>query len=284
MSRRTPNTTPSSAALAAAAVLALACWAAPAAAQEAPPATASATTARGTPPEALASATQLVVVTTPGWDATTGVLQRFARERPGSPWRAEGGPVPVVVGRSGLAWGVGFDEIAGAGAGTAGPRKREGDGRSPAGAFPLGRAFGFAPAATAPLRLPYLPLTAGIECVDDPESDHYNRLVDRASVSEPDWRSAERMREIGVYRLGVVVDYNADPPTPGRGSCIFLHIWGGPRSTTAGCTALDAGELTTVVEWLDPRANPALVQLPAPVYARLREEWALPEMLARTLP
>jgi zinc D-Ala-D-Ala dipeptidase len=227
----------------------------------------------------LARAQQLVVVTTPGWDATTGELRRFVRDGIASPWRRVGSAVPIVVGRTGLAWGAGFDRLAAAGLPTAGPRKKEGDGRSPAGVYSFGQAFGFAPAASMRwLRLPYLRLTPSTECVDDQRSVHYNAVVDRNAVARVDWRSSERMRQIDVYRLGVIVDYNGAPAIKGRGSCIFFHIWSGPRSTTAGCTALDATELRQLMTWLDPRARPAVVQVPAAIYARMRREWGLPAL------
>ncbi|MGH7616818.1 MAG: hypothetical protein ACREPM_06285, partial [Gemmatimonadaceae bacterium] len=169
-------------------------------------------------------AQQLVVVTTPGWDSTTGVLRRFERARAGDAWRAVGAVTPIVVGRTGLAWGVGFDAVAGAQ--SSAPRKREGDGRSPAGAFPLDTAFGFEPlSAASALRVPYVSLTDQTDCVDDASSMHYNTVVARDGVPRVDWSSAERMRTIDQYRLGVIVGYNAAPPMPGRGSCIFLHIW-----------------------------------------------------------
>src|SRR5262245_39703075 len=58
-------------------------------------------------PEAamLAGSRQLVVVRTPGWDSTSGTLQRYVRSRADEAWRADGLAIPVVVGRSGLAWG-----------------------------------------------------------------------------------------------------------------------------------------------------------------------------------
>jgi D-alanyl-D-alanine dipeptidase len=157
------------------------------------------------------------------------------------------------------------------------PIKHEGDGKSPAGAFPLDTAFGFATRADLPwVRLPYAALQPGSDCVDDETSAHYNTVVNRATVPRIDWNSAEHMRQIGQYRLGVIVGYNAAPPIPGRGSCIFLHIWGGPSSTTAGCTALDASELESLMRWLDSARRPAFVQLPAIEYDRLRSAWGLP--------
>ena len=236
------------------------------------PSVAAATAAIVAPPPPLARAQQLVLVVTADWNATTGTLRRFARGDASDAWRAEAAWVPVVIGRTGLAWG---DESLAAALGQ--PIKHEGDGRSPAGAFPLDTAFGFAARSELSwLRLPYAALTPGADCVDDESSAYYNTVVDRATVPRVDWNSAEHMRQIAQYRLGVIVGYNAAPPARGRGSCIFLHIWSGPSSTTAGCTALDAGALESLMRWLDRAQHPVLVQLPAAEYDRLRSAWHLP--------
>ena len=224
-------------------------------------------------PAPLRSSRQLVVVTTRDWDAVGGVLRRFERRGAASRWTQVGGDVPVVVGRTGLAWGVGAVALSAA----EGPRKKEGDGKAPAGVFRLGSAFGFAPAReTAWLRLPYLPLTSSIECVDDTASRRYNLIVDRAALKEVDWNSSERMREVEGYRWGLTVAHNAAPPTPGLGSCIFLHVWAAPDKGTAGCTAMEQPNLEALLRWLDPAKAPLLVQLPEAEYARLRADWRLP--------
>jgi D-alanyl-D-alanine dipeptidase len=214
------------------------------------------------PPEAR----QLVVVVTPGWEATTGTLRRF--EGDGGTWTEAGAPIPVVVGRSGLGWGRGLHPD-----GQVGPQKREGDGRAPAGVFPLTEAFGYAPEEETGLH--YLEATEDLECVDDPASAHYNALLDRTTVA-PDWESHEEMRRSDdLYRLGVVVAHN-QPAVPGAGSCIFLHVWAGPRSTTSGCTAMAGDAMDDVAAWLDAEAAPVLVQLPEAEYDRRRAAWALP--------
>jgi L,D-peptidoglycan transpeptidase YkuD (ErfK/YbiS/YcfS/YnhG family) len=221
----------------------------------------------------LSFATQLVVVTTAGWDSTVGELRRFSRDNPYSYWRQEARVVPIVVGKTGLAWGVGFDSNAVAGE----PHKREGDGRSPAGLFSIDTAFGFAPADSIRwVHLSYVPLTSNSECVDDTASVHYNTVVDRSAVLSVDWQSSEKMRKVAQYQLGAIIGYNAAPPVKARGSCIFFHIWKGPRSTTVGCTALDSIELTRLLEWLDPKAQPVVVQVPAAVYPRLRDRFGFP--------
>ncbi|HYD53974.1 MAG TPA: hypothetical protein VEA99_15165, partial [Gemmatimonadaceae bacterium] len=66
------------------------------------------------------------------------------------------------------------------------------------------------------------------------------------------------------------------PPRAGRGSCIFLHLWDGPQSVTAGCTAMEEPHLRALARWLDLARRPALVQLTAGAYAERREGWGLP--------
>lgn len=215
---------------------------------------------------------QIVVVITPSWTSTKGTMQRFERAMPTSEWRSLGSAVPAVVGRTGIAWGVGFDGIS-----AEGPHKHEGDGKAPAGVFPLDTAFGFAPRDSMPtVKLPYVQLLPTTDCVDDVASAHYNTVVDKQSVTRVDWNSAEHMREVAQYKIGVIVGYNAAPPVKGRGSCIFLHIWGGPDSHTAGCTAFDEAKLRDLMMWLDPTKRPLVVQLTVNDYANLRVRWKLP--------
>jgi D-alanyl-D-alanine dipeptidase len=223
------------------------------------------------PLDLLHSARQLVLVVTPGWDDVRGEVRRFERRATGEAWRAVGAPTSIVVGKNGSAWDPLVDPV------VPGPVKAEGDGRSPAGIFTLGTAFGFAPAAEASwTKLPYLHLTEGIECVDDVKSSVYNQLVDRRTVKTPDWSSSEKMREVApAYQWGVVVNYNS-PATAGRGSCIFLHIGGEGGKGTAGCTAMPQADLESVMSWLDPKLQPVLVQFPRAVYDKLKSSWQLP--------
>ena len=226
------------------------------------------------PQAPLDASEQIVVVVTPNWTSTIGTMQRFERATPASAWSSLESAIPVVVGRTGIAWGVGFD-----GASAEGPHKHEGDGKAPAGVFPLDTAFGFAPRdSMRVVKLPYVQLLPTADCVDDTASAHYNTVVDKASVPRVDWNSAEHMREVAQYKIGVIVGYNAAPPVKGRGSCIFLHIWTGPDSHTAGCTAFDEAELRDVMQWLDPAKQPLLVQLTANDYASLQVRWKLPAL------
>lgn len=217
--------------------------------------------------------TQMVLVTTEGWDSVGAVLLRYERAGAGQPWRQVGQAIPAAVGRTGLAWGEGLHPEPGEG-----PRKREGDGKAPAGVYALSSAFGYATVAEAAwVRMPYVQSDESVECVDDGRSRYYNRRVDRDTIAQPDWTSHEEMRRPDhLYRWGVWVDHNSNPPRPMGGSCIFLHVWAGPGAATSGCTAMREEDLLQVLRWLDPRARPVLVQLPRAQHASRRAAWGLP--------
>ena len=225
-------------------------------------------------PEAMAESGQLILVTTSGWNAVDGEMRLYERDSINDHWKAVGEKIPTVVGRNGMAWGRGLH----GGATGEGPVKQEGDGRSPAGVFSLSSAFGYAPPEQAgEVKLPYVQAAATLECVDDPQSAHYNRIVDRAGVENPDWKSSERMRrDDDQYRWGVVVDHNAQG-APGCGSCVFLHIWEAPGKGTSGCAAMNSSSMEDVLRWLDAKERPVLVQLPQAEFERLRTAWGLPD-------
>ena len=225
----------------------------------------------------LAGSRQMMVVTTPDWNAINGTLQRYERKTVASRWQPVGAAIPIVVGRTGLAWGRGLHGDTETLAQTKDPRKREGDGKAPAGIFKLSSAFGYA-AFDKRIKLPYRQSRAATQCVDDPQSSLYNQLVERDRVAKPDWQSYEDMRrQDDQYRWGVFVEHNAGAQRqPSGGSCIFLHIWAGATTGTSGCTAMEAALMEEVLYWLDPKQQPALVQLTTTDYTRLKGKWLLP--------
>lgn len=215
---------------------------------------------------------QAVVVATKDWSATQGAARLFERKDVRSKWKTNGDGFPVVVGRSGLAWST--DSA------IEGPfvSKKEGDGKAPAGFFPLTLVFG---TSTRPRQLtyPYLQLGKFTECVDDVNSVHYNKIVDRIKVGNFDWKSSEKMFDIRPeYDLGVFVAYNTYPVRPGDGSCIFLHIWKDGATATSGCTAMERIKLERIIAWLDNAKNPYLIQLPEAEYRRFKKKWNLPSI------
>jgi len=118
--------------------------------------------------------------------------------------------------------------------------KREGDGATPAGAFPFRRVLWRADRLPAPpTRLPASPIAPDDGWCDDPALPEYNRPVRLpfAGSREEMWRAD------GVYDVVVVIGHNDDPVVPGAGSAVFVHLTRPDRTPTAGCVALDAPDL-----------------------------------------
>ena len=209
---------------------------------------------------------QLVVVKNEHWDDTTAVMQRFERCCEGRPWKQVGSNIRVNLGRTGLAWGE-SPLMEGLQFPKGQLQKREGDGRSPAGVFPILKAFGHpkAPKGYDLSNLPFMKVKHE-QCVDDKNSPYYNQVVDPAEVGGVSWDSAETMK-ISLYELGLVVGHNCPKAKPGFGSCIFFHLQGGPNQPTAGCTSMTRKDLTDLCLWLKRDKSPILIQLPVDVYA-----------------
>jgi L,D-peptidoglycan transpeptidase YkuD (ErfK/YbiS/YcfS/YnhG family) len=226
-----------------------------------------------------ANSSQMILVLTDSVSANQGKLIRFQRASASAPWQQIGMAIPIALGRNGMAWGRGLHTADT----TVMPFKREGDGRSPAGVFTLSAAFGQVPKEQLlDIKMPYIYLMDGVECVDDPASRFYNQMVDTNKVDAVDWHSSEKMWHPGIwYRWGAVVDHNKTPVVPGAGSCIFLHNWSEPGETTAGCTAMAPEQMKGIILWLDPDKHPVLVQLPFPLYQRYRQSWQLPAWTPR---
>lgn len=221
----------------------------------------------------LSSHHQLLVVTTSDWNEIQGTIQLFERDRDGCSWIAIGQSMPAVIGKNGLAWGIGLHPHH-----SVPLEKREGDKKSPAGIFSIGTAFGFASKTEMNhLQIEYLPLDLSIEAVDDPLSAYYNMIVHNTRVKS-DWNSSEKMSSEPLYELGFAINHNFPNPQPEKGSAIFFHIWRNSNSGTAGCTATSKEYVSTILSWLKREKNPVIVQLPKPIYFQLKNTWQLPEL------
>lgn len=220
---------------------------------------------------------QLVLVLSDGWNESKATLQGFCFDAVSARWRVSLGPFPAVLGRAGMALGIGLHMLRVSGV----PEKREGDGRSPLGIFPITRLFAYGLAEEELARVVKMPLVSAstdLKCIDDPASAYYNRIIGQSRV-EPDWRSCEEMlRRDGRYEIGAVIGHNCDPVVPGAGSCVFLHVWEAPEVPTAGCTAMARDHMLALARWLDCGLSPVLVQLPREVYLHVRDAWGLPDM------
>ena len=118
--------------------------------------------------------------------------------------------------------------------------KREGDGRTPIGIYPL--RYGFhdpveRPGFGAGTVFPFVPMSGDMIWEEDPLDPHYNRLVFAQHGARPGDRLA-RNRPNGRFDLVIPIGYNDAAPEPHRGSAIFIHAARGDGSGTAGCIAV----------------------------------------------
>lgn len=121
--------------------------------------------------------------------------------------------------------------------------KREGDGASPLGVWPIRRLLYRPDRGLPPTSLPAAPISPDDGWCDEPADPAYNR-----PVTLPYGASAERMwRDDGVYDLVVVLGHNDDPPVPGMGSAIFLHLARDGYAPTEGCVALARPDLEALL-------------------------------------
>ena len=210
---------------------------------------------------------QLIVVTTDSWNKIEGKMSVY--EYKGNRWIPVLTEIPIVTGRSGMAWGKGLHKAEL----NKGKLKKEGDGNSPAGIFNLSGLFGYEDIHS---EMNSLKVDNRTFCVDDSKSEYYNQIVKLDTVKK-DWNSAETMRmKSDVYKFGIFVDYNVKPAIPNMGSCIFMHIWSGSNKPTAGCTAMKESDILKLIDFLDKKKNPILVQVPQSEYSKLKGMYKLP--------
>lgn len=128
--------------------------------------------------------------------------------------------------------------------------KREGDGGTPCGRFPLREVLWRPDRGEAPATgLALSEIRPDDGWCDDPADAQYNRRVrlPHAGRCETLWR------EDGLYDLVAVIGWNDDPPVAGRGSAIFLHLareGGDGLQPTEGCVALRGEDLREVLRRL----------------------------------
>lgn len=161
----------------------------------------------------------------------------LVRPRPGAPQRGivVCGPLrlPCALGRSGVTH-----------------LKREGDGATPAGRYPLEELIVRRDRLPGPATLararPMRPTDAWEE---EPRSGRYNRLVHRHAAARGDrlWRDDR------LYDIVGVLGWNRRERASWRGSAIFLHLCRPDMGPTAGCIALEPRDLKLLLARCGPR-------------------------------
>jgi L,D-peptidoglycan transpeptidase YkuD (ErfK/YbiS/YcfS/YnhG family) len=122
--------------------------------------------------------------------------------------------------------------------------KREGDGATPIGVWPMREVFYRADRVARPrTMLPVTPLRPDDGWCDDPRDRNYNRPVrlPYAASHECLWRDDR------LYDLIVVLGYNDRPRVRGRGSAIFMHLAAPGFAPTEGCIALREADLRSIL-------------------------------------
>lgn len=113
---------------------------------------------------------------------------------------------------------------------------REGDFKTPLGTYAL--RYGFYRADRLPkpnCDLTFRAIRDDDGWCDAPEDPAYNM-----AVRLPYPANHEVMKkDSGVYDIVIVLGHNDDPPAPGLGSAIFLHICHPDHRPTAGCIAVE---------------------------------------------
>jgi len=133
--------------------------------------------------------------------------------------------IPVMLGRGGV---------------TAAQHKREGDGKTPLGRYPLRYVFYRPDRLAEPISgLPVRPLAPDLGWCDAADQPQYNQLVHL-----PFGPSHEKLwRDDHVYDLLIVIGHNDAPVVADLGSAIFLHLQRPDGRPTEGCVAFQPEDM-----------------------------------------
>lgn len=130
--------------------------------------------------------------------------------------------------------------------------KREGDGATPAGTWPLRRVFYRPDIFDQPPEsgLAVSALRPNDGWCDAPGDANYN-----TQVSLPYGASCESLwRDDHVYGIIVIMGYNDDPVVEGKGSAIFFHLARPDYSPTEGCVAVALADMLAVLAVCGPES------------------------------
>ena len=181
---------------------------------------------------AMGAARQAVIVYAPGSGSTTATVSLWTKRSDG--WHQVRVGASARIGRNGMT-----------------SSKREGDGKTPMGIFPVGIGFGWY--ANPGTRLTWRVANSNSRWVDDSASAYYNKWMQAPAAGR--WDSAERLR-ISPYTYAIEVGYNR-AAEPGKGSAIFMHLLG--SGATSGCIATDKTTVVSTLKWLNPTMHPVFV-------------------------
>lgn len=130
--------------------------------------------------------------------------------------------------------------------------KQEGDGASPVGIHPVRRVHYRADRwASFEAAIPLRVIERDDGWCDASNHPAYNRLIKRPF----DASHEELWREDHLYDVVVELGWNDQPPVPGLGSAIFLHLARPKFTPTEGCIAVAPETMQRILEGLTPTST-----------------------------
>lgn len=127
--------------------------------------------------------------------------------------------------------------------------KREGDGTTPVGRWPMRYLVWRADRHARPMTgLPLVAMQPDDAWCEVPESRDYNRPV---KLPHPD-ATDSLWRDDHLYDFLVVLGHNDEPVVPGAGSAVFFHLAREDYGPTAGCVAVNLPDMLRILARCDP--------------------------------
>lgn len=223
----------------------------------------------------------LIVVLSNNWETPNVAIYLLTNSPKG--FVASHPSVEGVIGKKGMGIGLGLHSPAlfqmASTKNNSLPQKKEGDKKSPAGIFKIGRIMGFADSLPFLSELHYQQILSSTHAVDDVSSEYYNVIVD-SNTFEPTYKqyytSFENMSQMqAAYKWMFEILHN-QARIPGAGSNIFFHIKNADGSGTGGCTAVSEQDLLRIMQFID--SNTLILQLPRNIYQSVYTDLKLPQL------
>ena len=137
----------------------------------------------------------------------------------------------------------------------------EGDGKTPAGTFPVLFCYGIDQPQTG---IPFVQLTQDNVWVDDSDSEYYNCLTTKEKAGNASYEDTYSQFTRGYYSCNIFFANNGDghtpgSATPGKGSVRVLEGYLKSLEPTSGDIKISSQNMTTLLGLLDERYDPVVI-------------------------
>ena len=137
----------------------------------------------------------------------------------------------------------------------------EGDGKTPAGTFPVLFCYGIDQPQTG---IPFVQLTRDNVWVDDSDSEYYNCLTTKEKAGNASYEDTYSQFTRGYYSCNIFFANNGDghtpgSATPGKGSVRVLEGYLKSLEPTSGDIKISSQNMTTLLGLLDERYDPVVI-------------------------